>query len=141
VTSEFCDKHFPITDVDFRRCSNYKAIIDSVNRLIHTVLNGEKVNKNEVPSSTAYPLCPVIDNIIAYMRVTRGNVMPTLVKDVYPPIPSYCNDECFTIDNSECLYIESLEIEALETLQLNDIYAEAMAVTVLSNPTLVLARQ
>jgi hypothetical protein len=138
LTSEFCDKHFPITDVNFRRCSNYKAIIDSVNRLIHRVLNGKKADKNEIPSSTAYPLCPVIDNVLAYMR---GSVTPTVVKEVYPPIPSYCNDECFTIDHSESFYIDSLEIEALEPLQLNDINTEAMAVTVFGNPILVLASQ
>lgn len=132
LTSEYCDKDFPL-DVDFRRYSNYEAIIDSVNRLINIVLSEDKV-----PFCTAYPLCPVIDNVIAFFR---GSGIPTVIKDVYPPIPNHWNDGSFSIDYSDPIYIESVNIEAKGTCKLEALGIEVMALKVDSIPVLVLARQ
>jgi hypothetical protein len=59
LTSEFCDSLFGISwNIFFISLFNQKFIVDSVNKLIETVLN-ENICEDQPSSTAAYPLCHI----------------------------------------------------------------------------------
>jgi hypothetical protein len=90
LTCDHRDLQFSL-DLDLKLCSNYKEIVDSVNRLIHTAL----VCIDESPLVS--PLCTVLDNYDGLgSRLLHGIDSSTSILDIYPP---YCID---SVDRIQC---------------------------------------
>lgn len=142
MTCAHRDVQFSI-GIDFKLCSNYKEIVDSINVLIHSVLNCEEITTE---SPTVSPLCTILDNYDGLgLRLMRGVETSTSILDIYPPC---CIDSVnmrkFSFDYAVRLlppyYIDSTMIEIQSFCELTKKEKEVTAVIIDSSPIVVLAR-